>query len=149
MLGSIAQIRTSHDGGFTVDGELVGQIQEGLLVLLGCGHGDDERALDYVLNKTVNLRIFRDDAGKMNRSLLDCGGELLVVSQFTLYGETRKGRRPSFVGAMAPDEAELLYELFIERARALGITVFTGRFGAMMDVELVNDGPVTLMVESP
>ena len=133
----------------TVDGEVIGAIGPGLLMLLGCGHGDDAKDLDYVLNKSVNLRIFRDDDGRMNRSLLDVGGELLVVSQFTLYGETRKGRRPSFVGAMDPTLAEPLYEELVSRARALGITVATGRFGAMMDVELVNDGPVTLMVESP
>ncbi len=133
----------------TVDDEVTGAIGPGLLMLLGCGHGDDARDLDYVLNKSLNLRIFRDDDGRMNRSLLDVGGELLVVSQFTLYGDTRKGRRPSFMSAMDPALAQPLYEQLVERARALGVTVATGRFGAMMDVELVNDGPVTLMIESP
>lgn len=132
----------------TVDGVVTGEISGGLLVLLGAGEGDTDEDLVYVLEKTVNLRIFRDDDGKMNRSLLDTGGEMLVVSQFTLYGDTRKGRRPSFVKAMEPVRAEAMYEDFVARARQMGIRTETGRFAAMMDVELVNDGPVTLLVDS-
>ena len=120
-----------------------------MLVLLGAGEGDTSQDLDYLLEKAINLRIFSDDAGKMNLSLLDSGGELLVVSQFTLYGDTRKGRRPSFVKAMEPVQAEAMYESFVAKARAKGLTVATGRFGAHMEVTLVNDGPVTLMLESP
>jgi D-aminoacyl-tRNA deacylase len=132
----------------TVDGETTGAIDKGMLVLLGAGEGDDGSALDYVLDKTIHLRIFADDAGKMNLSLLDTGGAMLVVSQFTLYGDTRRGRRPSFTKAMAPAQAEAMYEQFVARARAHGIHVETGRFAAMMDVELINDGPVTLMIDS-
>lgn len=132
----------------TVDEEVTGEIGPGLLVLLGAGEGDTEGDLEYTLDKTVHLRIFRDDEGKMNRSLLDVGGELLVVSQFTLYGDVRKGRRPSFFSAMAPEPAEQMYEDFVARARERGVTVATGRFGEMMDVELVNDGPVTILIDS-
>ncbi|RAL21228.1 D-tyrosyl-tRNA(Tyr) deacylase [Lujinxingia litoralis] len=128
--------------------EVIGQCGVGLLVLLGCGQGDDESDLDYVFEKVVNLRIFEDEQGKMNHSLLDIGGELLVVSQFTLYADTRRGRRPSFTGAMAPVPAEAMYQAFVERARARGITVGTGRFGAMMNVSLTNQGPVTIMIDS-
>ena len=132
----------------TVNQDVTGEIGDGLLVLLGAGHGDGATQRDWMLQKIVNLRIFRDEADKMNRSLLDTGGSLLVVSQFTLYGDCRKGRRPSFVNAMHPDEAEPLVDEFVAQARALGITVETGRFGAMMDVELVNDGPVTMLLDS-
>ncbi|MBA2664680.1 MAG: D-tyrosyl-tRNA(Tyr) deacylase [Bradymonadaceae bacterium] len=133
----------------TVGDQLTGQIGQGILLLLGAGSGDEEKDVDYLLEKTLNLRIFADAEAKMNLSLLDIGASLLVVSQFTLYGDTRKGRRPSFVQAMEPVRAEELYELFVTRARARGVHVECGRFGAMMDVELVNDGPVTLMLESP
>lgn len=132
-----------------VDGEVVGEVGAGLLVLLGCGEGDGEEDLRYVLEKMIHLRIFPDDEGRMNLSLLDVGGALLVVSQFTLYADTRRGRRPSFVDAMKPDAAEALYERFVEEARARGVQVETGVFGAMMDVELVNHGPVTILLESP
>ena len=132
----------------TVDGEETGAIGPGLLVLLGAGEDDTDDDLVYVLEKTVNLRIFADDEGRMNHSLLDIGGELLVVSQFTLYGDTRKGRRPSFVRALEPVRAEAMYEDFVDRARAMGLRVGTGRFGAMMDVELLNDGPVTMLIDS-
>ncbi len=131
-----------------VDGETVGEIGPGLLVLLGCGRDDGDEELRYILDKTVNLRIFTDDEGRMNDSLLDVGGELLVVSQFTLYGDTRKGRRPSFVNAMKPEPAEALYERFVEEARKRVETVETGVFGAMMDVELANDGPVTIVLDT-
>ena len=131
-----------------VDDIVIGEIGDGLLILLGAGAGDEDTDLQYVLEKSVNLRIFPDDAGKMNNSLLDISGEMLVVSQFTLYADTKKGRRPSFVNALEPVAAEAMYELFIERARALGIRVETGRFGAMMDVSLTNHGPVTIMIDS-
>ncbi len=133
----------------SVEQNTIGRIEQGILLLLGAATGDTEQDIDYLLEKTLNLRIFADENDKMNRSLLDIGGELLVVSQFTLYGDTRKGRRPSFMQAMEPVEAERLYEEFIARARARGVTVQTGKFGAMMQIELVNDGPVTLMLESP
>lgn len=144
-----AVIQRVRSASVDVDEERVGEIGSGLLVLLGVGEGDDESDLDYVLDKTINLRIFADDDGKMNLSLLDVAGELLVVSQFTLYGDTRKGRRPSFVDAMDPDGAERLYETFVERAKERGVSrVATGRFAAMMDVSLINDGPITLVVDS-
>lgn len=132
----------------TVDGEETGAIGPGLLVFLGAGEGDTDDDLVYVLEKTVNLRIFADDEGRMNHSLLDIGGELLVVSQFTLFGDTRKGRRPSFVKALEPVQAEAMYDDFVARARQMGLRVGTGRFGAMMDVELVNDGPITMLIDS-
>lgn len=133
----------------TVRGETIGKIDAGLLVLLGVGTTDQEKDADYLADKIVNLRIFEDDQQKMNRSLVDIGGELLAVSQFTLLGDCRKGRRPSFVGAASPDLAEQLYEYFVSQVRGRGITVETGRFRAMMAVSLVNDGPVTLILESP
>ncbi len=132
-----------------VDGESVGKIGAGLCVLLGVGEGDEEADLDYLVRKVVGLRVFEDDRGHMNLALADVGGELLVISQFTLYGDCRKGRRPSFVKAMAPEPAERFCTEFARRARALGVThVAEGRFGAMMDVDLVNSGPVTLMLDS-
>ncbi len=131
-----------------VDQEVVGEIGPGLMVLLGAGDGDTEKEVDYVANKVAHLRIFEDDRQNMNRALLDVGGAMLVVSQFTLYGDCRKGRRPSFISALEPVEAERLCDLFVDRCRALGLTVATGRFRAMMDVELCNSGPVTLLVDS-
>lgn len=132
----------------TVGGEVVGAIGEGLLVFLGCGEDDRDEDLDYLVDKTVHLRIFADDEGRMNDSLLDVGGQMLVVSQFTLYADTSRGRRPSFVKAMKPGPAEEMYERFVERVAEYDIEVETGVFGAMMDVELVNDGPVTIMIDS-
>ena len=144
-----AVIQRVSSASVTVDDEITGEIERGLLILLGAGEGDEKSDLDYILEKTINLRIFPDDDGKMNLSLLDVGGELLVVSQFTLYGDARKGRRPSFVKAMKPDVAEQMYEQFIERARQRGVSkVATGRFGAMMDVRLLNDGPITILLDS-
>ena len=132
----------------TVGDEVVGEIGSGLLVLLGIGSNDSENDVDYLLEKILNLRIFEDADGKMNLSLLDAGGGLLVVSQFTLYGDTRRGRRPSFVNAAPPDDANRLYEYFVDRSRAYVDSVATGRFQAMMDVELVNAGPVTIVLDS-
>jgi D-tyrosyl-tRNA(Tyr) deacylase len=131
-----------------VDGTVTGRIGRGLVVLLGVGRDDTERDGDYLLDKVVGLRIFADAEGKMNLSLEQAGGGLLVVSQFTLYGDTRKGRRPSFVDAAPPERAVALYDRFVEQARARGLEVGAGVFQAMMEVELVNDGPVTLIVES-
>ncbi len=120
----------------------------GLLVLLGAGHGDEERDVRYLVDKICGLRIFEDDQGKMNLSVSDVGGSLLVVSQFTLYGDTRKGRRPSFMGAMNPDLASPLIDRFVALASS-HVPVETGRFGAQMEVSLTNDGPVTLILDSP
>lgn len=133
----------------TIDEVVVGQIGKGLLVLVGVTRDDGDAEIAFLADKIVNLRIFPDDADKMNRSLLDIGGELLVVSQFTLYGDCRKGRRPSFIDAAGPDIAIPLYEQFVERLRNSGLKVETGRFGAMMQVALTNDGPVTLIIDSP
>lgn len=133
----------------TVDGAVVGAIDRGLMVLLGAGKGDGDADLAYVVDKLVNLRIFPDDDGKMNRSVLDLGGGVLLVSQFTLYGDTRKGRRPAFVDALEPVAAEALYERAVAAVRAAGVTqVATGVFRADMQVELVNDGPVTILIDS-
>ena len=131
-----------------VEGEVVGSIQEGLLVLLGVGSDDGRNDADYVVDKLVNLRIFEDEHGKMNRSLGDMGGEMLVVSQFTLFGDCRKGRRPSFVAAADPQKAQELYQHVVEHVRAQGIPTATGKFQAMMEVTLTNYGPVTIMIDS-
>ncbi|HYW14458.1 MAG TPA: D-aminoacyl-tRNA deacylase [Longimicrobium sp.] len=131
----------------TVDGRVTGQIGRGLLLLAGFTDGDTDDALAWMADRIVGLRIFPDDDGKMNRSVDDVGGALLVVSQFTLYGDTRKGRRPSFIEAARPEVAIPLYERFLQMLRDTGRPVQTGEFGAMMDVELVNDGPVTLILE--
>ena len=131
-----------------VSGEVVGSIDAGLLVLLGVGQGDATADADSLADKILSLRIFEDDAGKMNRSLLDTGGECLVVSQFTLFGDCRKGRRPSFAEAAAPEVAVVLYERFVEAIRDRGVTVATGGFRAEMAVSLVNDGPVTLLLDT-
>jgi D-tyrosyl-tRNA(Tyr) deacylase len=132
----------------TVGDEVTGEIGNGLLVLLGVADGDTEKEALYILDKTLNLRIFEDIDEKMNLSLLDVKGELLVVSQFTLYGDTRRGRRPSFIEAAAPERADELYRFFVEKARETVPRVATGRFQAMMDVELVNSGPVTIILDS-
>lgn len=128
--------------------EVVGRIGVGSLVLVGAADDDTDEDVAYLADKVVGLRIFADEAGNMNRALADVGGALLVVSQFTLYGDARKGRRPSFVKAMAPGPAEQLYDKFVAALRASGAPVETGRFRAMMQVELVNDGPVTLLLDS-
>jgi D-tyrosyl-tRNA(Tyr) deacylase len=143
-----AVLQRVKEASVTVDGQVVGAIGPGLLVLLGVGKGDTEADVDFMVDKVPSLRIFEDDAGKMNRSLFDASKHLLAVSQFTLYADTRKGRRPSFVDAMPPDEAKRLYSLFCERCRAAGLTVAEGVFAADMKVALVNDGPVTLVLDS-
>ncbi|HKP68235.1 MAG TPA: D-aminoacyl-tRNA deacylase [Pyrinomonadaceae bacterium] len=132
----------------TVDGEITGEIGQGILLLLGVGSGDSESEVTYLVEKTINLRIFSDEDDKMNLSVQDVGGGLLVVSQFTLFADTRKGRRPSYLGAATPDEANSLYEVFVAEARRHITKVETGRFQAMMDVELVNDGPVTIILDT-
>lgn len=132
----------------TVEGEVVGEVGPGLLVLLAAGGNDTDRDLDWMVRKVLGLRIFEDDDGKMNRDLLEVGGSLLVVSQFTLYGDCRKGRRPSFVRAASPDVAEPAVDRFVERARAMGVHCETGRFRTTMSVSLVNQGPVTLLLDS-
>ena len=127
---------------------MVGQIGLGLLVLLGVGQQDAMPDADYLANKICSLRIFEDDQGKMNRSVSDVGGSVLAVSQFTLYGDVRKGKRPSFDAAARPEQARQLYERFVERIRVAGVPCETGRFREMMEVELVNDGPVTILLDS-
>ena len=131
-----------------VSDNVEGRIGEGLLVLLGVTGADTGQDADYLAEKIVNLRIFDDEQGKMNRSLIDTGGAMLVVSQFTLYGDARKGRRPSFTGAARPEDANVLYEYFVNRARDFGVRVETGVFQAMMKVSLINDGPVTILLDS-
>lgn len=131
-----------------VDGRRVGAIGPGLLIFLGVGREDDDTDVRYLADKCAGLRIFEDADGKMNRSVVDVGGEAMVVSQFTLLGDARKGKRPSFVAAARPEEAVPLYEAFVARLRDHGLTVATGEFQAMMDVSLVNDGPVTILLDS-
>jgi D-aminoacyl-tRNA deacylase len=132
----------------TVDGWIAGEIGLGLLVLLGVGQEDAEADVNYMAEKIAGLRIFEDADGKMNRSVLDVGGSVLAVSQFTLYGDVRRGKRPSFDDAAPPEPARRLYELFVERIRATGLRCETGRFQEMMQVELVNEGPVTILLDS-
>jgi D-tyrosyl-tRNA(Tyr) deacylase len=131
-----------------VAGQIVGEIGKGLLLLLGVGKGDGKAQADSLLEKVINLRIFEDEGGKMNLSLLEAGGELMVVSQFTLYADCRKGRRPSFTDAGSPEEAKSLYEYLISQARSRGFIVASGVFQALMEVELVNFGPVTILLDS-
>ena len=132
----------------TVGGRVAGEIGAGLLILLGVSRTDNPESAAYLAEKIVNLRIFPDEAGKMNRSLLDTHGSALVVSQFTLYGDTRGGRRPSYIQAASPEDANRLYEEFVQAMRALGVQVATGVFQAHMEVELLNDGPVTILLDS-
>ncbi len=132
----------------TVQGEVTGKIDRGLLVLIGIGSADTESGADYLADKIAGLRIFEDAQGKMNLGVADVGGSVLAVSQFTLYGDVRHGRRPSFDAAAPPEKARVLYEYFVERIRATGLRCETGRFQAMMQVELVNDGPVTILLDS-
>lgn len=141
-------VQRTREASVTVAGDIVGKIDHGLLLLVGITHEDSEKDVDFVADKVANLRIFEDEDGKMNHSVLETGGQILSVSQFTLYGDCRKGRRPNFMSAARPEQAEPLYELFNSKLREKGLLVETGRFGAMMDVRLLNDGPVTLIVES-
>jgi len=132
----------------TVETRTIGQIERGMVVLLGVASGDSASDADYLAEKIVGLRIFEDDIGKMNRNVGEAGGAVLAVSQFTLYGDTRRGKRPSFDAAARPDQARTLYEHFVARIRAQGLRCETGQFQAMMQVELVNDGPVTILLDS-
>lgn len=141
-------VQRAKQASVTVDGKVVGQIDFGVVLLVGVTHKDDKSDAAYLADKIVHLRIFEDEHGKMNKSLLDVGGQALSVSQFTLYGDVRKGRRPSFAAAAKPDQAETLYRHFNDLLSEK-IAVETGIFGAMMDVKFINDGPVTLLLESP
>lgn len=143
-----ALVQRVTEGSVSVDGEVIGSIGRGLVILFGVTHGDTERDVVYLAEKCANLRIFCDENDKMNLSLLDIGGGALVISQFTLYGDCRKGNRPSFTGAARPETAIPLYEAFIARCRESGLPVETGEFGADMKVELLNDGPVTLWMDT-
>lgn len=142
-------LQRSLEAKVEVDGAITGQINHGFVLLVGITHEDTEADAKYVADKVVNLRLFEDEEGKMNHSILEKSGSILSVSQFTLYGDTKKGRRPSFSLAAKPDYAQPLYEMFNEELRSKGVQVETGVFGAMMNVSLVNDGPVTLIVDSP
>jgi D-tyrosyl-tRNA(Tyr) deacylase len=144
-----AVVQRVNQSSVKTNGETVGRIGRGLLVLLGVAREDSVEDANYLADKIINLRIFEDETGKMNRSLLETGGELLAVSQFTLLADCRKGRRPSFIAAADPAKATELYEKFVERVRRKGVAVQTGRFRAMMEVALINDGPVTVIIESP
>jgi D-tyrosyl-tRNA(Tyr) deacylase len=143
-----ALIQRVNRASVTVDGEVVGEIGRGLCVFVGVTHSDDEAVADRLAGRVWNIRVFDDEGGFMNVPVGDSGGEVLVISQFTLYGDTRKGRRPSWAGAARPEQAEPLVDRFAEALTGLGARVATGRFGAHMHVELVNDGPVTVTVEA-
>lgn len=143
-----AVIQRTKDASVTIHEKIVGKIDEGLVVLLGVTHEDTIEDIQYLVNKIIHLRIFEDEDGKMNLSLKDIGGGILSISQFTLYADTRKGRRPSFMRAAKPDDANRLYEQFNELLQAEGIQVETGEFGAMMDVTFTNTGPVTIIIDS-
>lgn len=143
-----AVVQRAKNANITVDGQVIGAIDHGLVVLLGVGQEDTEADIDALVNKLIHLRIFEDNADKMNLSLQDIEGSILSISQFTLYADIRKGRRPSFMKAASPNDAEKLYNQFNEKLVEAGIHVETGQFGAMMEVSLVNDGPVTIIVET-
>ena len=145
MRAVVQRVRTAA---VEVAGQTVGRIDAGLLVLLGVAAEDGEADADYLVEKVINLRVFEDDAGKMNRSLTEAGGALLVVSQFTLLGDVRRGRRPSYTAAAPPERASALYEYFVAQARRAGVSVATGVFQAMMEVSLINSGPVTILLDS-
>jgi len=141
-------VQRAIDAQVLVEGETVGKINHGIMLLVGVTHDDTEKDAEFLADKVVNLRIFEDESGKMNHSLLDVKGEVLSVSQFTLYGDCRKGRRPNYMQAAKPDHAQRIYEYFNEKIREKGVHVETGKFGAMMNVSFTNVGPVTLIVES-
>lgn len=144
-----AVVQRVSSASVTVEGEVVGAIEQGLAILLGVKVGDGEKEAAWLANKVIGLRIFEDDEGKMNLSLQDVGGAALVVSQFTLYGDCRKGRRPSFITAARPEEADRLYRIFCQEIEKAGVQVETGKVQTTMDVRLCNHGPVTIIVESP
>lgn len=141
-------LQRSKQASVTVDGQVTGAIQKGYVLLVGITHSDTEEDIKYVAKKITDLRIWEDEDGKMNRSIIDAGGDILSISQFTLYADTRKGKRPSFVEARRPEQAKPIWEAFNEQLKANGLHVETGVFGAMMDVALINDGPVTITIES-
>lgn len=143
-----AVIQRVNEASVSIEGQVISQIEQGLLVLVGIGHNDSQADVDYLAEKITGLRVFEDDAGKMNLSVLDIAGKVLVVSQFTLYGDVRRGKRPSFSDAAPPDVANVLYEQFCRRLELLGAPVCQGVFQADMQVQLVNDGPVTILLES-
>ncbi|MGI5828026.1 MAG: D-aminoacyl-tRNA deacylase [Patescibacteria group bacterium] len=142
-----AVVQRVSQASVSISGKIVGKIDNGLVVLLGVTHCDSEAEVDWLVKKIVNMRIFADKEGKMNLSLIETKGQLLIISQFTLYAETQKGNRPSFIESAKPEKAKKLYNLFIEKCHRSGITTESGRFGAMMDVTLVNSGPVTIILE--
>ena len=141
-------IQRSKQASVTVDGNVTGAIDKGYVLLVGITHTDTAEDIAYCAKKVAELRLFEDEDGKMNRSILEVGGDILSVSQFTLYGETKKGRRPSFTGAARPEQAKPMWDAFNELLRQFGLRVETGIFGAMMDVALINDGPVTIIIDS-
>ncbi len=143
-----AVIQRSHQASVTVEGTIIGAISSGLVVFLGIQEQDNEQTIKWMADKIIHLRIFEDGDGKMNRSLAETGGEMLIVSQFTLYGDCRKGRRPGYSGAARPETAEPLYEKFVRYIENQGIVTATGKFQASMQVQLINDGPVTLLIDS-
>ena len=145
MRGVVQRVKSAK---VSVDDEAIGQIGHGIMLLLGVEEDDEEKDLEYMCDKVVNLRIFEDEDGKMNKSLMDVNGSLLIVSQFTLLGDARKGRRPSFIQAARPEKAVPMYEKFIENMKNLNVVTEKGQFGADMQVELVNDGPVTILLDS-
>ena len=145
MRAVIQRVKTSS---VSIEKKLVNEIGPGLLVLLGVADNDQTKDADYLADKIVNLRIFEDDNSKMNRSLIETRGEMMVVSQFTIFGDCRKGRRPSFANAAPPEKAEKLYSYFVDEITKIGIPVKTGVFRAMMDISLINDGPVTIIIDS-
>lgn len=141
-------LQRSGPASVRVDDKITGSIEKGYVLLVGVTHSDTEEDAAYIAKKIANLRLWEDEEGKMNKSILEAGGDILSVSQFTLYGDTKKGRRPSFIEAARPEQAEPLWELLNQKLQDEGLAVQTGIFGAMMDVQLVNDGPVTIIVES-
>ena len=145
MRGVVQRVKSAK---VSVDDEAIGQIGHGIMLLLGVEEDDEEKDLEYMCDKVVNLRIFEDEDGKMNKSLMDVNGSLMIVSQFTLLGDARKGRRPSFIQAARPEKAVPMYEKFIENMKNLNVVTEKGQFGADMQVELVNDGPVTILLDS-
>jgi len=144
----IAVLQRASEGKVTVEDRITGEIDSGLVILLGVAQGDTESDADFLADRIAGFRVFNDDQGKMNRSILDVNGSALVISQFTLAGDWRKGRRPSFTSAAPPEEGERLYEYFCDQLRKLEVPVKTGEFGAMMKVSLINDGPVTFVMDS-